>query len=575
MKSVRAHIAGCERCAAWVVDAEANDDVLDSVRIVLVEEARSPRGHSPGPAWKARIDAQADASLPHAIEGFEILEEIGRGGMGVVYKAVQVSTKREVALKILLEGPFASEKSKRRFEREVELAAQLQHPHIVTILESGVASGQYYFAMQYVDGRHLDAYLADRKLSIDDSLRLFGKICDAITYAHQRGVIHRDLKPSNILVDKEGVPYVLDFGLAKVADPEEAAPTQLSITGQVMGTLPYMSPEQATGSHQDIDVRTDVYSLGVILYEMLTGKYPYPVVGHVAEVLKNIAEAEPEKPSKIRRRINDEVETIVLKALAKETYRRYQSVAALGSDIGRYLKGQPIEAKRDSRWYVVRKTLQKYKVPVTALFGFVVLLAASLVVTGAYYFKGERAMRIALQRENEKDKALDRFRNIATFTKGVFAAIHRTISDELIIRQIRKHLTAEADDALSDLTGHPQAEAVLRHAIGMTYRAIGEPVAALEHLKKEFAICKATFGETNESTLYSMDGLAKVYADLERYDDSVEMYEAVIHGKRATLGEQHPSTVISMNELAKLYHIGEAERASEWRSQLPSALDEK
>ncbi len=387
---VAAHVHQCSKCSGFVAEVRENDLILDSLRRVMdvesdLQEDAPTRTHVGGHRGSWGSDTPMDASdsgtyatlTPDSthIEGYRILSELGRGGMGVVYKAIQTSTKRQVALKVLLEGPIISRTARRRFEREVELAAQLSHSNIVTILESGIASGRYYFAMQYVEGQRLDHYIADRNLELEAKLLLFVKICRAVNYAHQRGVIHRDLKPSNIIVDEHGEPHVLDFGLAKLADKdvgEEHA--MISMTGQVMGTLPYMSPEQTTGSSSDIDTRTDVYSLGVILYEMLTGRYPYTVVGKMMDVLRNIAEAEPERPSTVLRTINNEIETIVLKSLAKDKMRRYQSADNLATDVERYLSGEPIEAKLDSATYVLWKMLKRHRVPVGVVAGFFILL---------------------------------------------------------------------------------------------------------------------------------------------------------------------------------------------------------
>jgi serine/threonine protein kinase len=315
-----------------------------------------------------------------SIDGYELTRELHRGGQGVVYQAIQKSTKKKVALKVMLEGPFASEKAKRRFDREIELIASLHHPNIISVFDTGESHGKYWFAMDYIRGRPLDQYATGKDLSIEDALRLFAKICEAVNYAHQRGVIHRDLKPGNILVDEQGEPHVLDFGLAKVAGAEafgDSRPMLVSVTGQVVGTLPYMSPEQTRGDPSQIDIRTDVYSLGVILYEMLTGKYPYDVVGQMADVLRNIAESEPRKPSTIRRQINDEVETIVLKALAKEPGRRYQSAGHLSEDIHHFLCGEPLEAKRDSGWYLIRKAARRHRLPL----GVAAMGATAIVAT--------------------------------------------------------------------------------------------------------------------------------------------------------------------------------------------------
>jgi formylglycine-generating enzyme required for sulfatase activity/tRNA A-37 threonylcarbamoyl transferase component Bud32 len=363
---IERHLSGCDACCQWCMDSDSDDPLLGDVRRVL--SASSENREHPTPD-----------SVETAIEGFRIEKELGRGGMGAVYLAEQTSTKRRVALKILLEGPFASETAKRRFEREVELAAHLDHGNIVTILESGVSSGRHYFAMQYVEGRELDVYVREQRLTPRETLELFLVVCRAIHYAHQRGILHRDLKPSNILVDSAGQPHVLDFGLAKLCDRERQrgrSDELLSMPGQPIGTLPYMSPEQTTGLQHDLDLRTDVYSLGIVLFRILTGGYPYEVKGDVRDVLRNIAEVAPKRPSAMIGGLDDDVDTIVLKSLSKSRARRYQSADALADDVDRYLTGRPIEAKRDSSLYVLRKLTRRHRVPLAIVLGFVTLICA-------------------------------------------------------------------------------------------------------------------------------------------------------------------------------------------------------
>jgi eukaryotic-like serine/threonine-protein kinase len=223
-----------------------------------------------------------------AIVGYQILKELPRGGQAMVYLALHLATKSKVALKVLHPDFHHSARAKRYFEQEVEFASRLHHPNIVAIRDSGVIQGLYYFAMAYIRGEPLNHYLKALDLSTQDKLVLFSKICDAMAHAHQHGVIHRDLKPSNILVDERGEPQVLDFGLAKSMDAmnrTDEGPDFATLTGEIRGTLAYMAPEQAEGHPNSIDVRTDVYALGVVLYRMLTGAFPYDVSGSALNTL--------------------------------------------------------------------------------------------------------------------------------------------------------------------------------------------------------------------------------------------------------------------------------------------------
>ena len=374
----------------------------DTVRVLSGPPLPSADTHG-DPAGRPR----AVLPLP-VIEGYEVIEEIGRGGMGVVYCAKQLAAGgRVVALKVMLGEAFARPEELRRFEREVEIASGLNHPNIARIYDSGLTHGSHYFAMEYIDGLPLDLYCKTRALRIDDRLQLFTTVCEAVACAHRRGIIHRDLKPSNILVDVEGNPHVLDFGLAKTHSDDESAERRslLTIDGTVLGTLPYMAPEQAEGHTSAIDTRTDVYALGVILYELLTGKFPYEVTGQMAEVLKRIAEAEPKRPSTVNRLIGNEVETIILRALHKAPDRRYTGADDLARDVARFLAHEPIEAKRDSGWYVLRKTMRRHRVPVAVAAAIVLLIAIAAIVNFALYRKAEAQRVLA---EASKKESLGR-----------------------------------------------------------------------------------------------------------------------------------------------------------------------
>ncbi|MCH8150166.1 MAG: protein kinase, partial [Planctomycetes bacterium] len=353
--------------------------------------------------------ASSDASARHSgarhdglvspssdsIPGFELLGETHRGGQGVVLKAIQKSTNREVAIKVMHEGPFVGSHGKARFEREVRILAKLKHPNIVTIHDSGTAAGSHYFVMDWITGRPLGAHMASRKWSVDEALVLFSKICDAVNAAHLRGIIHRDLKPSNILVDQAGEPHILDFGLAKTDTDELGESTQwrsMTMTGQFVGSLPWASPEQADGTPERIDLRTDVYSLGVILYQMLTGRFPYDVAGNMRDAIDNILRAEPARPSAINRGIDGEVETMLLKCLSKDRDRRYKTAGELARDLEHYRAGAPIEAKRDSTLYVLGKQLRRHRLPLAVATGFVLVLIASSIFAWTLYVRSQNSL---------------------------------------------------------------------------------------------------------------------------------------------------------------------------------------
>lgn len=510
------------------------------------------------------------------IGGYRIIREIGSGGMGIVYEAEQQNPKRLVALKVIRGGRFVDEHQIKLFAREAQALARLKHPGIAAIYESGrTPEGQHFFAMELVRGETLETYIqkslesqATTARVLRERLAIFRKISDAITYAHQRGVIHRDLKPSNIIVHHEfnavssgsepNVPgiKILDFGLARITEMDLAVATVGTEIGKIEGTLPYMSPEQVRGNGDEIDVRSDVYSLGVILYEMITGRRPYELRDAMLhEAARIICETPPEPLSKSwsgTGRLDRDLETIVGKALEKETPRRYQSVLALGEDVSRFLTGQPILARPPSVVYQLRKMAIRHKLGFTFSATLLVLIAAfsigMLIQARHVARERDRANHEAARANLEAAAAVQ----VADFLTGLFR-----ISDPAEARgraiTARELLDKGAARIQTELARDPALQARLLFTIGDVYRNLGVLDKAEQLLSESADIRQRVLGPEAPDTLLAYGRLGIIY-DLEGKTDLAEkMLTSVLEKQRRTLGESHPDTLKTFAGLANLY----------------------
>ena len=338
------------------------------------------QGPSAEPASTLTIGPAAFARV-HYFGDYELLEEIARGGMGVVWKARQSSLNRTVALKMILAGKLASEAEVQRFRREAEAAANLQHPNIVAIHEVGEHEGQHYYSMDYVAGRDLGSLVRESgPLPPARAAECVKTLAEAVHFAHQRGTLHRDLKPQNVLIDAAGVPRITDFGLAKFIGRDES----LTQNGVVMGSPSYMSPEQAAGHLDQVGPHSDVYSLGAVLYELLTGRPPFRAETPAA-TMRQVMESEPAAPRKLNAALPPDLETICLKCLEKNPARRYHSARALAEELGRFLNHEPIQAIPVSTVRKAESWLRRHPWPLVAAAS-----SASIVLMGLLYWQFER-----------------------------------------------------------------------------------------------------------------------------------------------------------------------------------------
>jgi len=468
---------------------------------------------------------------PEHIGAYRICGVLGRGGMGVVYEAEQATPQRRVALKVLRSWPGESIRS--RFQHEAELLARLHHPGIAQVYEVGTATvgGMTvpFFAMELVRGTPIDRYADEAELDARARLALLARVCDAVHHAHQKGIVHRDLKPANVLVDERGAPRVLDFGIARALDPDLELETLRTEVGQLVGTLGYMSPEQAAGQPDEIDSRTDVYALGVIAYELLSGSLPHPVEGH--SVLSVLSAIRDEDPPRLERALGRDVETIVAKALTKEKDRRYPSAHELAADLRRFLHHEPIAARPATALYQLARFSRRHRALVT---GAVLVFVALAVGLAGTLFGLVRA-------GEQRDDAERRFRQADTvleFQKRMFALAdpgqEGVTVEELLDRGVE--LLEESED--------PLELAALQLMLGESYESLGLYDAADPLLAQAAATFESELGTEDLQTLHARTRLAALYGHpMGRLDEADAALAGVLETAKRAHGATHDVTL--------------------------------
>jgi eukaryotic-like serine/threonine-protein kinase len=460
---------------------------------------------------------------------------LAEGGMGAVYVARQSSPDRRVALK-MLRASLPMLDAAQRFKREAAALGRLRHPNIAQIYESGVFhteahSATPYLAMELVDGEPLNTFAVTHRLNRTDRIRLMIKVARAIHAAHQQAVIHRDLKPANVLVQGNGEPKVLDFGIARLADVEEAHTTWQTTVGVLLGTPGYMSPEQAAGDLSQVDVRSDVWSLGVLLYELLTGRLPLEVKGRsIPDFLRAIDTVEARPLGQVDPTLRGDLETIVSTALAKDKTRRYASAEALANDLQNVLDYEPIAARPPSRWYRTGKFVRRNRAAVALASLLVVTMVAATVISTTAFVR-ERRQR-------------DRAAAVNTFLNDIISQANPySGGTDTTLRQVMA--TAE-NNASRDFQGQPEIEAELRRTIGWTFFQLSDYEAAVRNLRRSVELFEQTQGPDAHATLTSTWRLCSALQWRGRYDEALALAERAAQAAERSLG---PDDLLSLELL--------------------------
>lgn len=542
---------------------------------------------------------QPGSRLPGTIGRYRVTGVLGEGGMGMVYSAQQDNPQRMVALKVI-RPELVQPDLLRRFARESEVLGRLQHPGIAQIYDAGTFADDHgwhpFFAMELVHGQPLTEYATAHELGLPARLDLFAKVCDAVHYAHRQGVIHRDLKPANILVDLEGQPKILDFGVARLTDADLHATRQTSL-GEVIGTLQYMSPEQVNADPDDVDVRSDVYSLGVILYELLSGKLPYDLTRKlIYEAARIVLLDDPVPLSSINRKLGGDIEVIVAKSLEKEKARRYASAEDLVSDVRRLRNDEPIAARPASAMYQLRKFARRNRALVVGLTVAAVLLLAGSAVSLWQAVRATRAERLADLRRSEaveSGRLAEQRRAIADSAfrladsartsalreqAAAVTSANRALAEAAKSRAVTEFLTtmlgssdpsnargkelsvrelldrSAAQLQAGEVRHEPSVDATLETTIGRSYFGLGVYDQAEAHLDSAYAIRRRVLGARNLETAMSAVDLAEVLRARGAYPRAQRLLDEAMAVQRARLAPNDDRVTVALGIQAGLQY---------------------
>jgi len=547
-------------------------------------------------------------AAPETIGPYRIERVVAEGGMGVVYLArQQAPIRRRVAVKVIKRG-MDTGKVIARFEAERQALALMEHPAIARVIDAGeTPSGRPYFVMEYVEGRPINEYCSERRLPLRDRLELFITVCEGVQHAHQKGVIHRDLKPSNVLVSvaaDQPSPKIIDFGIAKAIEHRLTERSLVTELGMLVGTPEYMSPEQADLTGFDVDTRTDVYALGVLLYELLTGVLPFDPEQmrklSLEQVCRMVREQDPPRPSlrASSAELAGDLDWIVMKALDKERSRRYGSPAELAEDLRRHLRNEPVLAGPPSATYRFGKFVRRNKVLVASLAAVAVALAAGALLATAF------AVRETAQRR-EAERARADLQKVVEFQAGMLADVEPARIGEGLLDDLRERVAearrqegadedqvaqavASFDRAVSgvnatdaalrildveildraaraldgELAEDPPIEAALRHSIARTYRAIGLLDRAEPQILRAVEIRRRELGSDDAEALASITECVELYSAMSRYDEAEPLATEAVEISRRVHGNRSPITARALNSLAIVHwYLGHYDRA--------------